>query len=56
MPCIKCYLNFSQLIFYGQNVGKYYFICHEKPRETKQKLDIDWKPSATLWLLSALEH
>ena len=41
ISCIKCYLNFSQQIFCGQNVGKYYFICHEKARETKQKLDID---------------
>ena len=36
ISCIKCYSNFSQLIFCGQIADKYYFICHDKLRRTNQ--------------------
>ena len=43
--CIKCYLNFSQLIFCRQNEDKYYFIGHDNPRILKKNLDIARKSS-----------
>ena len=38
----------------GQIANKNYFICHDKPRITKQKIRYSLKTSAELWLSSAL--
>ena len=41
ISCIKCYLNFSQLIFCEEIAEKYYFISHDKPLRSKQKSNSD---------------